>query len=103
MKGFQSVLLLDVLYTSKWVNLQFLFWCYPDVIAIQIRCIQIPVDVFKDYSKTSLLLRFVCVEFRVLTVKLFHDVYICDIALWLDLNLLSIYDLYLIFASGEFF
>jgi len=93
MKGFQSVLLLDVLYASKWVDLQFLFWCHPDVIAIQILCIEIRVDVLEDYSKTSLLLRFICVKFRVLTFKLFHDVYICDVALWLDLNLLTIYDI----------
>jgi len=37
----------------------------------------------------------------VFAFKLFHNVYVCDGALWLDLNLL-IYDLYFVFASGDF-
>jgi len=51
------------------------------------------LNVFEDYSKTPLLFRFVYVKFRVLAFKLFRNVYVCDRALWLDLNLLN-YDLF---------
>jgi len=50
--------------------------------------------------KTPLLLPFVYVEFRILAFKLFHNVYVYPH--WLDLNLLIIYDPYLVFASGDF-
>jgi hypothetical protein len=63
---------------------------------VQIRC---NMDVFEDYSKTPLLLRFECVDFRVFAFKLCHNV--CDGILWLDFNLF-IYDFYFVFANGDF-
>jgi len=44
---------------------------------------------------------FVYMEFRVLAFELFHNVYVCDGALWLDLSLF-IYDFYFVFESDDF-
>jgi hypothetical protein len=57
------------------------------------------VNVFEDYSKTPLLLRFIYVEFCVLSYELFHYIDVCNEAFELDYNLLIISNFYFVFAN----